>query len=410
MRHIFKLTIVPLLSLFLFTLGSGLFTTLLTVRMHLAGASALYIGSLTGVYYAGLAYGSFRIEKYILNVGHVRAFSAFASFIVVISIVQGIYLNHVLWLILRFLGGFCTAGVFVVIESWLLTLGTAKIRGQILALYMIGIYAAQALGQFMINLASPADLMLYAITAILSSLSVIPVALVKIATPEISEPSTLSFKKLFQNSGSAVVGSFSSGLVLGSIYGLLPLVVLQKTGHASSVALFMALIIFGGMFLQYPVGRISDFVERRLVLLFLSVASAFIAFGLVIGFHYLYLSYVLIFLLGGMTFTLYPVSISLACDNMEQKDIVSGTQGMLLAYSIGAVIGPFISPFFIHFLRSDGLFIYLIAINVILSAFLIWRKSSVKAVAPEEQFVVMPNTSPVTAELDPRAEVDIGAQ
>ena len=406
MKNLLKTTFAPLLSLFIFVLGSGLFTTLLTIRLHHEGVSSLLIGAITGAYYAGLAYGSFKIESYILKVGHIRSFSAFASVLAVISFLHGIMLNDWVWLVLRFVGGFATAGIFIVVESWLLSVGSTKIRGQILALYMISLYGAQAIGQLLINISDTNTIMLFAFTAMLSSLSVIPIALTRNPTPEMSEPSSLNLKKLFKVSGSGLIGSFTSGLILGAIYGLLPLVIIQKTGNTSDVGLLMALVIFGGMFLQYPVGKLSDYVDRRLVLLGLStlmmVTSMFITS--LFGKHYAL--YMTMFIFGGLAFTIYPVSISHACDSLEQKDIVSGTQGVLLAYSAGATFGPFIAPIFIHFLGSYGLFTYLFIVCSLLTLFLSWRKASVPSTPQEDSFIVIPQTSPITAEMDPRGETD----
>lgn len=384
-------------------LGNGLFTTLLAVRLHHAGGSSIYIGALTGAYYAGLAYGSFRIERYILKVGHIRSFAAFASLIACITFLQAVFLDNSVWLFLRFISGFATGGIFIVIESWLISVGCPSIRGQILALYMISLYSAQALGQFMINLSDPNTMMLFSLTAMLCSLSVIPITLTKNPSPEISEPSSLSLIKLYKISASGVVGAFSAGLILGAIYGLLPLSVLEKSNANADVGLVMALVIFGGLFLQYPVGKLSDFLERRLVLLILSLFCILASISMLYFFDAQVL-YLILFVFGGMAFTIYPVSISLACDKLDRNQIIAGTQGVLLAYSIGATIGPFVAPLFMHLLGSNGLFYYIITINLLLSVFLSWKKSKVPSIPQEDNFIVMPQTSPVTAEMDPRSE------
>ena len=113
----------------------------------------------------------------------------------------------------------------------------------------------------------------------------------------------------------------------------------------------------------------------------------------------------MLFIFGGFVFTLYPVSISLACDSLEQKDIISGTQGILLTYSFGATAGPFIAPIFMLLFGSSGLFFYIISICFLLAIFLSWRKASIPATQQEDSFVIMPLTSPVTAEMDPRGEM-----
>lgn len=404
MFGILKLVFSPLVSLFILVLGSGLFTTLLVVRLHLDHASTMTIGVMTGAYYIGLILGSFRIEKFIIRVGHIRAFSAFASALAVVSLLQGILFSTWIWILLRLIGGFATAGLFIVIESWLLILGTIKTRGQILAFYMITFYAAQACGQFLINLGDPKTLLLFSISAMLSSLSVIPLAMTKVGQPQISAPSALSFKQLYKTSGSGVIGCFSGGLIMGAIYGLLPLFIIEQTKSNSLISLFMALTIFGGMALQYPFGKLSDHVERRIVLIMITILMMIASFAMVYAFDYSYVAYMAVFLFGGMTFTIYPVSISHACDNLEPNDMISGTQGLLLAYSIGAAIGPILGAVFMRYLGTDGLFAYFILVGIILTCFFGWRRYQIPSSKPEEPFVSLPQTTPITAELDPRTE------
>ena len=404
MLKIINKTRAPLLSLFAFILGNGLFSTLLTLRLHLEGQSAFIIGAMTSAYYAGLILAAFKVERFIIRVGHIRAFSAFASALAVICLLHGIFVVPWFWFILRFMGGFMTAGIFVVIESWLLVLGTIKTRGRILAIYMVTLYAGQASGQFLINLGDPNTLLLFSVAAMLSSIAVIPLAMTKIGMPKFEESSTLSFKKLYDTAASGVVGCLCSGLLLGAIYGLLPLFISQKTGDTSDVALFMALTIFGGMALQYPVGRLSDVIERRKVLIGISSLTVLFSIFVILAFHWFWLAAVVIFLFGGLTFTLYPISISHACDNLDTKDIVSGTQGLLLAYSIGATLGPFLASLFIHPLGVNGLFIYFIVVSGGLGAFLSWRRVQIAPRVQEEQFISLPQTSPISSELDPRGE------
>lgn len=403
---IFKNVFAPLFSLFVFVLGSGLFTTLIVLRLHQEHVSSLMIGAMAAVFYAGLIIGSFRIERIIVNVGHIRAFSGFASALAVIYILQGVYISTWFWLILRFAGGFATAGIFVVIESWLLSLGKVKTRGTILSFYMISYYAAQSVGQLLLNIGDLKGLLLFALASMLSSLSVIPLAMTRIPQPQISEPSALKFKRLYQVSGSGIIGSFSSGMIMGVIYGLLPLFLASKKLPTSEVTSLMSITIIGGMLLQYPLGRLSDVIDRRKILIFVALMTITVSLLTIFIFSRIWVTTAALFLLGGFTFTLYPISISHACDHLDASDIVSGTQGLLFAYSIGAAIGPIIAPGFIEYFGPDGFFIYLSSVSFLLAIFLFWRSTHVLPPEEEEQeqFVSMPQTTPVTAELDPRGE------
>lgn len=404
MHSMIKNTFSPLLSLFIFTLGNALFTTLIVIRLHSEGASSIVVGLMSTAYYFGLVLGSFRIERFIVRVGHIRAFAAFASTLAVASLIQGIIIHTPSWLFLRFISGFVTAGLFIVIESWLLIESSVKTRGRILAIYMVALYAAQAMGQLLINLAPINTLILFAVVSILASASVIPLSMTYISSPTFSEPSTLNLKKLYQLSASGVIGCFCSGLLLGSIYGLMPLYITDQGYGASIVATLMFVIILGGMALQYPVGRLSDLMERRIILIFVSLATLCLSLGIILFPHNYWATIAIYFFFGGFIFTLYPLSISHACDHLDSKDIIASTQGLLLSYSVGATLGPIIAPFFMEFSSANGLFLYFIFVTAFMAIFFSWRKTQHFAATPEEHFIPMPQTTPIMSELDPRAD------
>ena len=186
----------PLLALVILTMGSALLTTFISLQLASIAISNIWIASMTTAYYAGMVLGAFKLEKLILRVGHIRSYSAFASMLAVISILHGFYIDVSFWLALRFLGGVATAGLYVVIESWILGSTTNKNRGKFLAIYMIALYVAQAFGQTLLNIHLDNILLIYCVSGILASLSVIPLTLTKASAPIISEPEILGIKKI----------------------------------------------------------------------------------------------------------------------------------------------------------------------------------------------------------------------
>jgi MFS family permease len=404
MLKLIRKTLAPLLSLFIFALGSGFFLTLISLTMNFHHESPMLIGAMTGVYYAGLFCGAFRIEPFITRVGHIRAFATFASALAVISLTHGIFYNMPLWLILRFFSGFGTAGIFVVIESWLLCNSTPLTRGRVLSLYMITFYASEALGQLLINLGNPNDWLLYGIATILCSLSVIPLSMSYVAMPQFDEPSTMKLKDLYKKTTSGIFGCFFAGMTLSVTYALFPIFFFNLYGDTSKVSFFMFSLIFGGMALQYPVGKISDIIERRLVVIAVSCLVILSCFLLFFAIKNYFISLVLIAIFGGLTSTIYPVSISYACDVLDAKDIVAGIQGLLLSYSIGAMVGPFVAPVFMHVFNGKGLFIYFVLISGCIVSVFGWRKTQKDSPPQEEPFQIMTQTTPIMAEIDPRAE------
>ena len=403
MQDIVKKIISPLLSLFIFALCSGFFVTLISLAMHDNHETPLMIGAMSGVFYIGIVCGAFRMEPFIARVGHIRAFSTFASALAVMSLMHGLFYNIPLWFVLRFLTGFGTAGIFVVIESWLLFNSNDANRGRILSIYMVIFYASEAFGQFLINLDDPNHILLYAISAMLCSLSIIPLCMTSVPMPELVEPSTMRLRTLFKKSPSAFLGSFSAGMILSAAYGLFPVLFAVRFTESSKIALIMFCLIIGGMIVQYPVGKLSDTYDRRLVVIVICFISSITAAFLLGFLDYFYLSLALIMLLGGLATTIYPISVSYACDTLASKDIVAGIQGLLLAYSLGAVLGPFIAPLFMHF-KPIYLFIYFIILFVLTMLIFIWSRTQKEGPPQEDPFRVMRQSTPVAAEIDPRSD------
>ncbi|MCD6055553.1 MAG: transporter [Gammaproteobacteria bacterium] len=397
-----KKALIPLISLFIFVISNGFFMTFISLVLEKKGYSETVIGSMTAAFYAGLAIASLGIENIIAKVGHIRAFSAFVSGLAVVTMAQGFWINAGFWLVMRLAAGYFTAGLFVVVESWLLLLGTKQTRTKLLAIYMIAIYAAQAFGQLFINIQYKDPLLPYAVAAMLCSISVIPMAIMKLQAPSFDEPSRLNFLELFKLSASGVISCFCSGLILSGIYGLMPIFLLERLHHkVHDVSWLMSVVILGGMCLQYPIGRLSDYVERRFVLILICCLMAAMTIPLFFARQYFLLG-VIMFSFGGLAFTIYPVAISLACDKLHVKHLTAAAQGLLLAYSIGCVIGPMLAATAMRFSKSYGYLGYFVMTNIGLAVFLAVRRVQQESVPQEEPFMPVPQTTPIAAELDPR--------
>lgn len=405
MLKLLVLIFAPLLSLIIFTLGSGLLTTLLTVRLDAAGYGSFVIGLITASYYTGLVFGSFGISNFIKRVGHIRIYSTFASILAVSVLLQGIFVSAWFWIVLRFVSGYAIAALYIAVESWLLVIAPQKMRGQILSLYMISFYAALGAGQFLLNIGNVSTIIPFVIVAMLCTLSIVPLSTTRAACPSMENVSALSFRQLYKVSPSSVIGCFAAGLITAVVYGIMPLFVKKLNLPNSFVASVMGVTIFGAMALQYPVGRISDYFERRKVLIIISMIALVVSFLLMFAAYYWHAAFlVLAFVFGGFSFTLYPVSISHACDYLQGSDIVAATQGLLLANGLGSIVGPVIVPGFINMIGPLGLFVYFILILGVLAVFFSWRrkKKSGPPVEEQQEFVPMSRNSHVVNELDPR--------
>jgi MFS family permease len=399
--------ITPIFSLFVIILGNNFLLTVVPLRMKLDGYSTEVVGYLTAAYFAGLMIGALLINRLLEGVGHIRAFAAFAAFFTVLSMLQGVFVHPAFWLVLRFFSGICMAGIFVTIESWLLVKSSVHMRGKALSIYMITTFAGQSLGQLFLDISDPSTIYPFCLGVILASVAIVPLALTKTRAPIIEEPSILNPLKLFKTSPLGTIGAFLSGCILGSVYGLLPLYTFNLDFTHSQIAAVMSITILGGLILQYPVGIISDRLDRRKVLfslsLFTGICSLLMGLFPTQSFE---LFLVLAFIFGGFSFATYPVSVSHACDLIDSKDLVAATGGMLLFYGTGAIVGPILISYPMNYFGNSGFFHFITFISLVLTLFTLMRVIKKTPTAKEDKlpYSNMPRTTPMASELDPRAE------
>lgn len=398
-----------LLGVALLQLGSSLLSTLIGVRLAEAGVPTTIAGLVTAAYFAGLVLGALFGHLLILGVGHIRAFASYASVFSAATLAHGYILHPLAWGGLRMLEGLCMAGLLMVTESWLNERSDNTTRGAMLSAYTIAIYASQGGGQFLLNLPDPGGFGLFALISILMSLALVPVAATRIIAPAIPAPSHFGLRQLLEISPLGVAGSFGAGLVMGSIYALAPFFAQTIGLGVAGTARFMAAIILGGLLIQWPLGYLSDRIDRRTVIAMLNVGIAATSIGLAAaaaaGVSGLLL---LAVLFGGVAFTLYPLAVAHANDHVLPPDLVPAAGGMLLAYSVGATVGPPVAGAVMARIGPTGLFVYTGAVGVMLTAFTFWRMRQRAAPPLDEQghFQPLPRTTPLVGELDPRGEAE----
>lgn len=407
MFGILKKITAPLLSLAIVMVAVGLFSTFVPLRLTLDGHSPFITGGATAAYFAGLVLGSLRTESFIARVGHIRTFAAFASMTSAIAVFMGLVIRPFLWIGLRFLMGVFTSGLFIVIESWLLMVGGRERKGTILAYYMIAFYAAQSGGQFLLNAAPPLSFVPFSLATLFISLSVVPVCLTRHSSPTIEEPSLLSPLKLMKISAFGILSAFGSGLIMGAFFGLAP-VFAHKVGMSTSqVASYMGVTIIGGFILQWPLGKLSDMINRRSVLIGVSFITSVMAFLIAVAAVVsTNLLLVLAVLFGGFSFTMYPLSISYTNDYLDPKDLIAASGGLWMSYGIGCVLGPLLAPTSMTIFGPSGLYIYFMIVSSIVGAIGVYRKRYKPPIPLSEQieYRPMPRTTPKISELDPRAD------
>jgi len=409
-RHLLAMALAPLLGLFILGIGNGFLATVITLRLDAAGESAVVIGWVSSAYFIGLALGAMLNDRLLLRIGHIRAYGSFASLVAVTVLMQGLVAEPWAWFVLRLIGGWATVGVYLVIESWLLASGDAKVRGRLLALYMISLYAAGVLGQLLLGVTEAmGGATSFMVIGMLASLSVLPMALIPRVSPLIEKAEPLSPLRLITLTPTGVMGSFGSGLMVAAVYSLLPLY-LQRTGLAvDRIGQMMAVVVLGAMLLQYPVGRWSDRHDRQLVLILIGAFCTLISVAVILLPLNLWILAGLLFLLGGGVFSLYPVAVGHSADRAPAGALVRMSQGLLLINAIGSALSPpLVSPA-MSLLGDAGLFWAFGAMGIVLVAFFGWRRSVRPAPVPVAPFSPSTPMSAAGAELAVTQELVQGA-
>jgi len=392
-----------LISILVLVLGNGLQGTLLGVRASLEGMSQQSVGFMMSAYYLGYLGGSLLSPRWIIRVGHIRTFAALASVASAVSLAHALFVNEISWSILRVIYGACYAGLVLVIESWLNGNTDRTYRGRVLSIYGILVLTAWSGSQFLLNAAPPGGFELFCLVSILLSFALAPVTLARISAPPVSEARAMTMKTLYSISPIGFAGIFAIGFGISSVTTMGP-VFAQNIGlKASNISGFMGILLAGALFLQWPLGWLSDMLDRRWVIVGTSLVGVVLAFLLAGGdFFPLTILFFLAFLFGGMLLPVYSLCIAHVNDLIDEENIISAASTLLVVFGIGSVIGPLSCGILMNTFGPGALFYAVGVIMLGFGVFSLLRMPAWPSVEEEEKdpHIYIPRTSPVVIEMD----------
>ena len=262
----------------------------------------------------------------------------------------------------------------MVVESWVNERSINRMRGQILSLYMITNYLCAGLGQLTMLIGNPAQFQLFIIASMIYSLALVPILLTRASAPKPTSPQRMNIQDLFSISPVGVFGMICAGMANSSLISMGAVFAKEAGLSVAAISTFMATAILAGMALQYPIGRFSDKFDRRLVLVIAAVASCFAAIGVIWATSQtLVILIIAIAIYGGFSYTIYPLSTSQVNDLADPNLLVQVAAGLLIAYGIGASIGPILTAYSMAIYGPSGFFLFIIFIYSILIIFTIIR-------------------------------------
>ncbi|UYV35842.1 MFS transporter [Rhodobacteraceae bacterium D3-12] len=390
-----------LLGMMLLMVGNGLQGTLLGVRGGMEGFSNYEMSVVMSAYFVGFLGGSYLAPGMIRRVGHVRVFAALASFISAVLILYATWANPWVWALLRVIIGFGFSGVYVTAESWLNNSATNDTRGKALSLYMmvqmIGIVVAQGL----LLVADPGGFILFVIPSVLVSISFAPILLSISPTPAFESSKPVSLLALYRISPLGCVGMLLLGAIFSAQFGMSAVYGGQANLSLGQISMFVSSFYIGATLFQYPLGWVSDRMDRR-VLIFLVAALG--ATGALLGaifsggFTALLIS---AFVIGGTSNPLYSLLIAYTNDFVEVDDMASVSGGLVFINGLGAIAGPMATGWSMEVFGPRGYFYFLGVMLVAMAAYAAWRMTRRAAPSVEDTSGYAPvsmSTSPVAVE------------
>jgi MFS family permease len=389
-------------TLFALLLGFGLMQmgntfqgTLLSIRGGIEGFSPTQIGAVGAGFWAGIVIGSLRCGRWIQKIGHIRAFLAFGAIASTAPLVHLLVLDPACWVAARALTGFCFAGLFIVVESWLNGVATDETRGQILSVYGMTGLLAGIVGQLLLPATNPSGFRPFCIIAIIIAVALVPIALTQAVAPAQQGGETrISLRGLYRQSPFGLVAAFLCGVTTSAFFTLGPIFAQRRGLDTAGVAVFMACGTLGGFLLTWPLGWLSDRLDRRLAIIgaaLTAVVTLLLIVAVVPKHAPRWILYLCVAIFGGTIVPTYSVVMAHVNDSVGEGEFVAASGGLLIVQGAGAVVGPLIAGFAMSFLQR-GLSSTIICAQILITVFGAYRltRRAAPLAAHKRAFVVEP--------------------
>lgn len=361
-------------GLALVMLAGGLFGTLLGVRSERTGQPTAVSSLIAASYYVGFLVGSRLILHLLGRVGHIRVYSALASALAAAMIGVGISPSPAAWGLLRLVTGLCTAGLYVVAESWLNDLATNSNRGRLLAVYGVVTVAFYGVGQVALFTFNPLTVTGFAVAAIITSMAVAPVALSEAAmAPDVGSAEHISLRELAKLVPTGVFSALLVGVAHGAVSGMAAVYATRVGLSPAEIGLFVALPSLGGVLLQWPVSAASDDVDRRAVGVVAAAGAAGVSALLLLGSPDEPMAFVLITALGGLSYPLYSIAGAYTNDWVGPEHLNAAASQLVTLYGMGAVVGPFAAAGAMIVFGPEGFYWSLVGLHGLIALFFVYR-------------------------------------
>jgi MFS family permease len=388
------------LSVILLQLGAGGLAPLDAISGLELGFTTAQVGLLGSAHFFGFFIGCWWAPRVMGTVGHSRAFAAFTATGTIGILAHMMLVDPFAWAVMRMLVGFCVAGTYTIIESWLQAKTTNDMRGRTMGVYRFVDVTGSLGAQLLIGVLEPAAYVSYNLLALLCCAALLPLTLTRVEQPETPPAPRLRPRLAWDRSPLAAAGVVVSGLTASAFRMVGPVYGVEVGLTTDQLAIFLAAYVLGGALSQYPAGWLADKFDRRWVLIWLSVA-AIATSGITIALSGGGIAMVLLAsaLFGVATFPIFSVAAAHAHDFAASHERVELSAALMFLYAIGAIASPYLASVLIERFGSGAMFVFISAAHVVLIAFGLYRMRQRPTEAARTPYVIAPRTSFVIGRL-----------
>lgn len=403
-------TLALFIALFFTTLtmmiGTGLLGSLLSLRMNAEGFSEIVTGVILSGFYMGLVVGPLLCPFVVKRAGHIRAFAVFAAINTATALFYPLFVSEFFWFIGRVISGLSMMGMYMVIESWLNDRTEANMRGRVFSVYMAMTFVGLGIGQLFLQTGKIVSYELFLVAAIFVVLSLIPVALTRSISPSLPAIISMKTSDLLRKAPMGLLSSLAVGMIAGAFYSLGPIYAKRIGLDVDKIAYYMSLTIICGFLMQWPVGNLSDHLDRKYVLAGIALMISLACGSIVLASNGpVWLIFLSTGFYGGMAFTLYPVAVAHTNDRIESFEIIPASSALLSSYGLGACIGPIAAASLMAIMGPIGLYIFIAVVSLAVGITVLFY-THFETPKKEEAvpYIAIPRTSPIITTLHPHSE------
>ncbi|WP_169333587.1 MFS transporter [Leeia oryzae] len=374
-------------------MGLGVFSTLISVDLVQSGTAPLVIGLVQSSYYFGFILGAIGASHLVARLGHGSAYAALAAVVCCATLGHVIFPHPLVWALLRMIEGACMAGLFTVIEGGLHLSVSNSLRGRVFSFYLTTAYLASSLGQNLLKLAEHDSTKPFILIACLFVLSLVPIMLAEGNAQGAAAHTTVkktslsmgSLRELYRVAPLGIWGALAAGTLNGSFYSMMP-VFMRGVGYSVvEVSGFMGGAMIAALALQWPIGRLSDRMDRGWVLFGVGMLGACLTAAIASYRHGSWLK-PMVFVYVSLSFTVYGLVISYVNDLIADHLRIATSASLLMLFSVGGTVGPTVVSGVMTRVGPTGYFVVISSVMACLAVYALqmkWRDKRIPVRADE---------------------------